>query len=59
MIGLARKDGKSFTPKDWDNLYDYIFNIMDLYSDGIDSNVIINRKINPAAYNRYLQLCNK
>ena len=57
MIGFARKDGKPFTIKSWGDLHSYIYDLMDCYSDGMDSEKIIKKKINPEAYNKYLSTC--
>ncbi len=57
MIGFGRKDGQPFTCKQWADLHSYIYDLMDLYSEGITPSAIKSRKLNPAAYNKYLKQC--
>ena len=46
----GRKDGQPFTYKQWANLHSYIYDLMDLYSDGIAPSAKKSyRKLNPAA----------
>ena len=49
MLGFARTDGIPFTKDEFFKLYDYIFTLMDYYSEG-DAQSIVTKCLNPTAY---------
>ncbi len=55
MIGFGRRDGKLFTVQEWTDLHSFISSLMDLYSEPVDSRIIISEKINKENYKNYLR----